>query len=111
MKNRPDLDSFDILAQAAFGTVPLSRDERAEVLEKEGARFLAAFSGDAREIVHALIERYRLAGVEDIENPMVFELPPFDRMGGIHEAERRFGTIDKLKATIAGVRKRLYANT
>lgn len=111
IQNRPDLDSFDILAHAAFGAVPLSRDERAEFLEKEGARFLAAFSGDAREIIHALIERYRLAGIEDIENPMVFELPPFDRIGGIHEAERRFGTINKLKTTIAGIRKRLYANT
>lgn len=110
LKNRPDLDSFDILAQAAFGTVPLSRDERAEMLEKEGARFLAAFSGDAREIIHALIERYRLAGIDDIENPFVFDLPPFDRMGGIREAERRFGTIDKLKTAIAGIRKRLYAN-
>jgi type I restriction enzyme R subunit len=111
ISNRPDLDSFDILAQAAFGAVPLSRDERAEMLEKEGTRFLAAFPGDAREIIHALIERYRLAGIEDIENPIVFELPPFDRIGGIHEAERRFGTIDKLKTAITGIRKRLYANT
>lgn len=108
VKNRPDLDSFDILAQAAFGTVPLSRDERVEILEREGSRFLAAFSGNAREVVNALIERYRLAGVEDIENPTVFELPPFDRMGGIHEAERRLGSIDKLKTAIAGIRKRLY---
>lgn len=111
LKNRPDLDSFDILAEAAFGAIPLSRDERAEMLEKESARFLAAFPGDAREIIHALIERYRLAGIEDIENPLLFELPPFDRLGGIHEAERRFGTIDKLRTAIAGVRKRLYANT
>ena len=110
VSNRPDLDSFDILAQAAYGAVPLSRDERADMLEKEGSRFLAAFTGDAREVIQALIERYRLAGVEDIENPFVFELPPFDRIGGINEAERRFGTIDKLKTVIANVRKRLYAN-
>lgn len=106
--NRPDLDSFDILAQVAFGAVPLSRDERAEMLEEQGARFLRAFTSDAREVVHALLERYRLAGIEDIENPMVFELPPFDRLGGIREAERRFGTIDKLKLVISGIRKRLY---
>jgi type I restriction enzyme R subunit len=111
LKNRPDLDSFDILAQAAFGAVPLSRDERAEILEKESTRFLAAFPGDAREIIHALIERYRLTGIEDIENPMVFDLPPFDRIGGILEAERRFGTIDKLKTAIAGIRRQLYVNT
>ncbi len=110
VSNRTDLDSFDILAQAAYGAIPLSRDERAEMLEKEGARFLSAFPSDAREIIHALIERYRLAGIEDIENPYVFNLPPFDRIGGIHEAERRFGTIDKLKTVIAGIRKRLYIN-
>lgn len=109
--NRPDLDSFDILAQVAFGAVPLSRDDRAQMLEEQGVRFLKAFSSDAREVVHALLERYRLAGIEDIENPMVFELPPFDRLGGIREAERRFGTIDKLKTAIAGMRKRLYIAT
>jgi len=109
IKNRPDLDSFDILAQATFGAIPLSRDERAEMLEKESARFLAAFPGNAREIIHALIEYYRLAGIESIENPLVFELPPFDRMGGISEAERRFGTIDKLRDAISGIRNRLYA--
>lgn len=111
LKNRPDLDSFDILAQAAFGAIPLSRDERAEILEKEGARFIAAFPGDAREIIHGLIERYRLAGIEDIESPFVFDLPPFDRIGGIREVERRFGTIDKLKKAITSIRTQLYANT
>ncbi|MFA4905428.1 MAG: DEAD/DEAH box helicase family protein [Candidatus Margulisiibacteriota bacterium] len=110
LKNRPDLDGFDILANVAFGVIPLSRDERAETLQTQSARFLAAFSEDAREVVHALIERYRLAGIEDIENPLVFQLPPFDRMGGIHEAERRFGTIDKLKVTIGNIRKRIYAD-
>ncbi len=109
LKNRPDLDSFDILANVAFGVVPLSRDERADQLEIQSARFLAAFSENAREMVHALLERYRLAGIEDIENPLVFQLPPFDRLGGIHEAEKRFGTIDKLKTTIINMRKRIYA--
>jgi len=111
VKDRPDLDSFDILAQVAFGAVALSRDERAEMLEQQGTRFLGAFSENAKEVVQALIERYRLAGIEDIENPMVFELPPFDRLGGIREAEKRFGTIEKLKTAISGIRKRLYTDT
>ncbi len=110
IKNRSDLDSFDILAQVAFGIVPLSRDERAEILEREGKKFLSAFSSSARDIIYALIERYRLAGIEEIENPFVFELPPFDQMGGINEVERRFGTLEKLKAAINGMRLRLYAH-
>lgn len=110
LQNRADLDGFDILANVAFGTVPLSRDERAEMLQTQSGRFLAAFSKNASEVIHALLERYRLAGIEDMENPLVFQLPPFDRMGGIHEAEKRFGTIDKLKTAIANIRKRIYAN-
>lgn len=109
LRNRPDLDSFDILANVAFGAVALSRDERADALSFESARFLQAFPDDAREVVHSLVERYRLAGIEDIENPLVFRLPPFDRMGGIHEVEKRFGTLEKLKKAIDGIRKRIYA--
>jgi type I restriction enzyme R subunit len=108
--NRSDLDSFDVLTQVAFGAIPLSRDERVEILEKEGERFLSAFSNDAKEVIHALIERYRLAGIDDIESPFVFELPPFDRIGGINEIERRFGTIEKIKEVISGIRNRLYAH-
>lgn len=110
LQNRTDLDGFDILAQIAFGAVPLSRDERAQNLEMQSKRFLSAFTEDAREVVLALLERYRLAGIEDMENPMVFDLPPFDRIGGIREAEQRLGSLEKLKNAITNVRKRLYTN-
>ena len=105
---RPDLDGFDLLTHVAYGSVPLTRDERVEGLLNKEQRFLSAFPADAREIVYALIEKYRLAGVEEIENPLVFELSPFDKMGKIDGAQKQFGGIDKLKTAIAGVRNRLY---
>lgn len=108
---RPDLDGYDVLAHVAYGTVPLSRNERAEALQNMESRFLKAFSADAREIVFALLEKYRLNGIEDIENPHVFELSPFDHLGGIREVEKRFGTMDKLKRAVFGIRKRLYVHT
>lgn len=105
---RPDLDRFDLLSQVAYGRVALSRDERTESLLNKEQRFLSAFSDDAREIIYALLEKYRLAGIEEIENPMVFELPPFDKMGKIEGIQNQFGGIDRLKVAIAGIRNRLY---
>jgi type I restriction enzyme R subunit len=108
---RPDLDGFDLLSQVAYGTIPLSRDERAESLLNKEQRFLTAFSNDAREIIYALIEKYRLVGIEEIENPLVFELPPFDKMGRIEGVQKQFGDIDKLKTAIAGLRNRFYPSS
>ncbi len=105
---RPDLDGFDVLAHVAYGAVPLTRDERAEALQNMESRFIQAFTDNAREVVYSLIEKYRLNGIEEIENPHIFDLSPFDRMGGIKGVERRFGTIDKLKRAVAGIRNRLY---
>lgn len=105
---RPDLDGFDLLSHVAYGTVALSRDERTEALLNKEQRFISAFSEDAREVIYALLEKYRLSGIEEIENPMVFELPPFEKMGKIEGIQKQFGSIDKLKTAIAGMRNRLY---
>ncbi|MFH1713536.1 MAG: type I restriction-modification enzyme R subunit C-terminal domain-containing protein, partial [Candidatus Jacksonbacteria bacterium] len=77
-------------------------------LQNMESRFIQMFSNNAREVVYSLLEKYRLNGIEEIENPHIFELSPFDRMGGIREVEKRFGTMDKLKMAVAGIRNRLY---
>ena len=74
------------------------------------SRFIQAFSENAREVIYALLEKYRFAGIEEIENPHTFELSPFDRMGGIKGIEERFITIENLKSAIDGIRNRLYGS-
>lgn len=111
LMQRPDIDGFDALAHVAYGSVPLTRDERAEALQNMESRFIQAFSENAREVIYALLGKYRFAGIEEIENPHTFELSPFDRMGGIKGVEERFVTIDNLKMAIDGIRQRLYVNT
>lgn len=108
LMKRPDLDGFDVLAHVAYGAVPLTRDERVEALQNMESRFLQAFPDNAREVIYALLEKYRLAGIEEIENPSIFELAPFDRMGGIRAVEERFGAMDRLKKAVNDIRQRLY---
>lgn len=105
---RPDLDGFDLLSHVAFGSIPLTRDERVEALQNKEQKFITIFSHDAKEVIYALLEKYRLAGIEEIENPMVFELSPFDKIGKIKGIEKVFGGIEKLKMAISGIRNRLY---
>lgn len=108
--NRPDLDQYDILSNAAFGSVPLTRDERMESLLNTQQKFLNSFSDDAKEVISALLEKYRFGGIEEIENPVVFELAPFDRLGRLEGVKHIFGDVSKLKNAVDSVRTRLYAN-
>lgn len=105
---RADADGLDLIAHAAFRTIVLSRDERVEAMYSKQQEFLKSFPEGARDIVFALLEKYRRAGIEEIENPLVFDLPPFDRMGKIDGAIKRFGGTENLRDAIGSVRKKLY---
>jgi len=107
--NRPDVDTFDLLSHIAFGRILLTRDQRAEAVLNMEQKFISAFPKAAREIIFALIERYRLAGIEEIENPKVFDLTPFDKMGKIKGVEKIFGGVEKLKETITKLREKIYS--
>lgn len=105
---RSDVDGYDLLAHVAYGTILLTRDERVEALKNREQLFLSAFSDNARDVIFALLEKYRRAGLEEIENPMVFELPPFDRLGKLAGVGKLLGGMEALKEAIAGMRIRLY---
>ncbi|MEO9365081.1 MAG: DEAD/DEAH box helicase family protein [Nitrososphaera sp.] len=106
--DKPDIDTFDLLAHIAFGKILLTRDERAEAFLNLEQKFISAFPESCKEILFALIERYRLAGIEEIENPKVFDLNPFDKMGKIEGISKALGGIDKLKETINLIRNKIY---
>jgi len=107
--SRPDVDTFDLLSHIAFGKILLTRGQRAEAFLNLEQRFISAFPQNAREIIFTLIERYRLAGIEEIENPKVFDLPPFNRIGKIEGVAKIFGGVEKLKETISNLREKIYS--
>ncbi|MDP2949566.1 MAG: type I restriction-modification enzyme R subunit C-terminal domain-containing protein [Chloroflexota bacterium] len=104
---RPDADTFDVLASVAFAAPVLSRDERAKAVENLGQRFLNAFGPDAREVLLALLEKYSLAGIEELR-PEVFHIPPFDRMGYAAGVTARFGGPERLRTAMDRLQKEIY---
>lgn len=106
--DRPDVDTFDLLAHLAFGSILLSRDERVEKFLNFEQEFLSNFKADAKEIIFALLEKYRRAGIEEIETPAVFEVSPLDNLGKLEGAIHVLGSAEKLKSAIETIRQKLY---
>ncbi|MBQ3585368.1 MAG: DEAD/DEAH box helicase family protein [Synergistaceae bacterium] len=78
-QNMQDTDDFDFICYVAFAQKPLTRAERTEKVKRSD--FLSKYSGPAREILEALLERYVNYGVSELENPAVLKIPPFTKYG------------------------------
>ena len=79
---RPDVDSFDILANIAFDETMYSREERAVALFNLNQQFFATYNEQARNVLRALVDRYVQGGLDEILDPEVFKLPPIRREVG-----------------------------
>lgn len=105
---RPDADAFDVIAHIAFGVPIFSREERANAFKNRSMESLSAFGPKAQEVLLALLDKYRVGGIEEISRPEVFRLPPFDKMKYIAGIAKLFGGFDKLKKAIDMIQRGLY---
>ncbi len=74
-----DVDDFDFICHVAFDKKPLTRKERANNVKKRD--FLSKYSGVAREVLEALLDKYMNTGIYEIGKTEVLKLDPFQRMG------------------------------
>jgi type I restriction enzyme R subunit len=109
VKGLGDADTFDLLAHLTYNAPVRTRDERVQAFRNRQQRFLERYSTEAREVLLALLEKYRAGGVEQIADPQIFRLPPFDAMGEIVGVTRRFGDVAGLRDTLEELQERLYA--
>lgn len=107
--NIPDADPVDVLAFLAFHRTPiLTRAQRAALFLDQQAGWLNAFPPQQRAVLEALLEKYRLGGIEQITDPRVFRLPPFKAMGELRGVVQRFGGTEPLRQALAELQRRLY---
>ncbi len=74
-----DVDDFDFICHVAYDKKPLTRKERANNVKKRD--FLSKYSGVAREVLEALLEKYMNLGIYEIEKTEILKLDPFMRLG------------------------------
>ncbi|HEX5186059.1 MAG TPA: DEAD/DEAH box helicase family protein, partial [Nitrososphaeraceae archaeon] len=100
-------DTFDIIAHVAFDAPLITRDERVDAFQNMKSDFLNSL-GPGKDIVLALLEKYRIAGIENIVNPKIYSTPPFDQMGYINGVVKRVGGISNLMNIIKALETGLY---
>ena len=74
-----DVDDFDFICHVAFDKKPLTRRERANNVKKRD--FFSKYSGVARKVLEALLDKYMNTGIYEIEKTEILKLDPFLKLG------------------------------
>ena len=102
-----DVDDFDFICHVAFDKKPLTRRERADNVKKRD--FLSRYSGAAREVLEALLDRYMNTGIYEIEKTDILKLDPFAKMGKPARIAGYFGGRDGYMQAVRKLSQALYA--
>lgn len=107
VSNGSELDIFDLVAHVAFDQKPLTRKERAKNVKKRDV--FGKYGEQARSVIEGLLDKFADHGVQDIENPKILELPPFDKLGSKTQIRRGiFGSIEQYQQAVKELENELY---
>ena len=101
-----DVDDFDFICHVAFDKKPLTRKERANNVKKRD--FLSKYSGSAKEVLEALLEKYMNTGIYEIESTEILKLDPLKKFGAPSKIVAMFGGKDGYLQAIKELEEELY---
>ncbi len=101
-----DFGPFDLICHVAFGQPPLTRRERADNVRKRN--YFTKYGEQARVVMDALLDKYADEGVENIEDPKVLRINPFDKFGTPTEIIRAFGGLDHYQQAVHELEEEIY---
>ena len=101
-----DVDDFDFICHVAFDRKPLTRRERANNVKKRD--FLSKYSGAARQVLEALLDKYCNIGIYEIEKTEVLKLDPFLKMGKPAKIASYFGGKQGYQKALKELEDELY---
>lgn len=102
-----DVDDFDFICHVAFDKKPLTRKERADNVKKRD--FLSKYSGAAREVLEALLDKYMNAGIYELESTDILKLDPIKKFGAPSKIVALFGGKAGYLAAVKELEDAIYA--
>ena len=105
-QNMTDVDDFDFICHVAYDKKPLTRWERANNVKKKD--FLSRYSGVAREILEALIDKYMNLGIYEIEKAEILKLDPFVKFGKPAKIAGYFGGKEGYQKAVQELEEAIY---
>ena len=107
-QNMTDVDDFDFICHVAFDKKPLTRKERANNVKKRD--FFSKYSGVARDVLEALLDKYMNTGIYEIENTEILKLDPFLKMGKPSKIAGYFGGKQGYLKAVQELEQAIYAD-
>ena len=107
-QNMAEVDDFDFICHIAFDKKPLTRKERANNVKKRD--FLSKYSGMAREVLNALLDKYMNTGIYEIEKTDILKLDPFIKYGKPSKIASYFGSRDAYLKAVQELENEIYTD-
>ena len=101
--NLNDCDLFDFLANVGFGVNPKTREERVFAFNYKNKQWLMSLPSDTSKVIEALAKQFKENGIEELENPHVFEIGEIRRAGGV----KALGKVMRATEAVIEVKRRL----
>ncbi len=101
-----EVDDFDFICHVAYDRKPLTRRERANNVKKRD--FLSKYSGVAREVLEALLDKYMNTGIYEIEKTEILKLDPFSKYGKPSKIAQAFGGKEGYLQAVHELEKEIY---
>lgn len=105
-QNMSDVDDFDFICHVAFDKKPLTRKERANNVKKRD--FFSKYSGVAREVLEALLDKYMNTGIYEIEKTEILKLDPFFKLGKPAKIAGYFGGKQEYLKAVKELEQAIY---
>lgn len=102
-----DVDDFDFICHIAYGQKTLTRRERAEQVKKRDV--FSKYGADARRVLEALLDKYTIDGISQLEDVNILKLDPFRQMGAPAHIARLFGGREQYYAAVRELEDFIYS--
>ena len=106
---QPEADPFDLLCHLAFNAPLRTRRERAQKLRESRKNIFDRHSGEARQILEELLDKYAEHGDAQFALPEVLHVPPISAHGTVADIIKLFGGANQLRAAVTELQNQLYA--
>nr|WP_275585564.1 type I restriction-modification enzyme R subunit C-terminal domain-containing protein [Blastococcus saxobsidens] len=102
------VDTVDQLLHLAWGLPTMTRAERARRALSGHRAEIDAYPEQARDVLTLLLDRYAVAGIDEIAAPSVVQVPPLSAVGSPAQIASRFGGAEAWHQARAAVQEWLY---
>ncbi len=101
-----DVDIYDFICHVAYGQKPLTRRERTNNVRKRN--IFGKYGEKARQVLEAMLEKYKNEGIREIENTAVLQNDPFRRFGTPATIARLFGGKEEYRKAVRELKDNIY---